>query len=165
MAYPGSQTNPNYPNAEFIMQAYPIGFKMIAYSGTSYFSLNATALNTTHYTVTIATLSNNSLTEITFSLVSFDRGLITANFTYYIDLILYNTIGNQSYNYGDLFASNQYMYRNGLSGAVHVQFKLTMTPTVAQYYYYNVTSTMNNLIVFRGFNHRKRVCPAGYNYY
>jgi hypothetical protein len=165
MAYPGSQTNLNYPNTEFIIQAYPIGFKMIAYSGTSYFSLNASAYNTTHYSISVATWANNSLIEIYFSVVSFDRAAITANYTYYIDIILYNTVGNQSYNFGDMFAANQYMYRNGLSGAVHVQFLFTMNASIAQSYYYSVTSTINDLIVFRGFNHRKRICPTGYNYY
>lgn len=78
---------------------------------------------------------------------------------------MYSVIGNSTNLYGDVFNASQYMFRNGMTGAVHVQFQLTMQPTNLTYYYYNFSSTTDDLIVSRGFNNRVRRCPSGYNYY
>ena len=114
--------------------------------------------------INVSKISNNILEKITYSIVSYDKA-ITNYYTIYIDNILFNIIGNGSYNYGDIVSDAKYLYRNGVMGACHIMFTLNGSLSQPFYFYYNYSSTTNNLIVFRGFNHRVRSCPSGYNYY
>lgn len=75
---------------------------MQASSGINHFTLNASVLNSTHLRLNVSTVGNNILSEIDFSLVCFDRTTITANYSVYIDVILYRMVGNISTNLGDV---------------------------------------------------------------
>ena len=50
-------------------------------------------------------------------------------------------------------------------GGVHVYLGLTLAPPKTFGYYYNVSSSINDQIVLRGFNNRVRSCPTGYTFY
>jgi hypothetical protein len=138
---------------------------MQAPSGLSLFSINASVLNSTHYSLNVSTVGDSVLWFIQFAVVSFDRTAIVANYTVYLDIILSRIVGNSSVNLGDNITNETYLYRNGLSGAVHVQFTLNGSQALPNYFYYNYSSTANDLIVFRGFNYRLRSCPANLSFF
>ncbi len=117
---PQGWSNSNYSNADTQVLAFTTGFQTRAHSGRSYVSINATILNITHYTVNISTISNNSLLEIDFSIIMFNRASIQANYTVYQDIMISNVIGNTSILIPPFISNDQYMFRNCLNGAVHI---------------------------------------------
>lgn len=120
MANPQGWSNSNYSNADTQVLAFPTGFQIKAHSGRSYVSINATILNITHYTLNISTISNNSLSALDFSIIMFNRAPIQANYTVYEDIMISKVIGNTSYLIPPFISNDQYMFRNCLTGAVHI---------------------------------------------
>ena len=145
--------------------AFPVAFQMQTPSLNSYFSINSTVFNSTHYSLNVSTAFDNILTKITYSVISFNKDFITNNNQAFVDIILGAYIGSASYNYGDNITTETYMYRNGVSGAVHVEFPLNGSQTQPNYFYYNFSSSPTSLAVFRGFNHRIPSCTGNLSLY
>ena len=120
MVNPQGWSNSNYTNADTQVLAFTTGFQLRAHSGRSYVSINATISNITHYLLNISTISNNSLSMIDFSVIMFNRASIQANYTAYEDIMISNVIGSTSYLIPPVISSDQYMFRNCLTGAVHI---------------------------------------------
>jgi hypothetical protein len=135
----------------------------MAQSGWSYFGVNATVLNSTSYNVNISTSGNNILYFIDFSIIMFNSADISANYTVYADIMMTSIVGNSTTFYPPMITASQYMFRNCLTGAVDINFKITGVALV--WYYYNYSSTNNNYLVWRTFNNRVRNCPANLSYY
>jgi hypothetical protein len=117
---PQGWSNANYSNADTQVLAFPTGFQLKPHSGRSFVSINATILNMTHYTLNISTISNNSLSGIDFSIIMFNRAPIQANYTVYEDIMIFNVIDSKTQLIPPFISSDQYMYRNCLTGAVHI---------------------------------------------
>lgn len=153
--------NNNFTGQDIQFIAFPTGFNVLPKSGRSYFSINASILNATHYSVNISTIGNNILYEISFSLLAFNRGVIMANYTVFIDLVLSTLIGNSTAYVTPPFTPQQYMFRNCLAGGIHAEY-----PATASFvYYYTMSSPANNFIIWRTFNNRVRSCPVNLTYY
>ena len=103
--------------------------------------------------------------EISYCLIAFDRTNITAGYVSYIDLIIFNVLGNTTKNIGDAVPNEMYLFRNALMGANHAQFQLNGSQTSPNYYYYAVSSASDTFTVWRGFNHRIRSCPSNLSYF
>lgn len=135
----------------------------MAQSGWSYFGINATVLNSTSYSVNISTSGNNILYFIDFSIIMFNSADISANYSVYDDIMMTSVVGNSTTYYPPVISASQYMFRNCLTGAVDISFKVTGVALV--WYYYGYSSTNNDYLVWRTFNNRVRSCPANFTYY
>jgi hypothetical protein len=156
--------NNNYATDDLHFIAFPYGFKLTTNSLQSILSINATALNATHFTVNISTGLANSLLLVDFSVLAFNRGEIMSNYSVYIDLMLSSVSGTNTTSQAGSLLPTQYIFRNSISGGIHLYFPLTGNPTSANYYYYSVSSPSNNQIVWRTFNNRVINC-SGLTYY
>lgn len=77
----------------------------------------------------------------------------------------YNSvIGNTTSYFPPTFTLEQYLYRNCLTGGVHVEFNVSAIVGMVGYYY-GVSSADDDLILWRTFNNRVRQCPTNYTYY
>jgi hypothetical protein len=157
--------NANYQSEDIQIQAFPIAFRLQAWSNRSSFSLNASLFNSTHYSLNVSTIDNDSLSEIAFSVLCFNRQILTMYYKVYVDLVLARIVGNFSTNLADVVTTDMYLYRNGIVGGVLVQFMLNGSQTNPNYFYYNYSSDSQSLVILRGFNHRVRQCPLGLDYY
>lgn len=60
-ANPQGWVNSAYASSDVQVLAFPIGYKIAAQSGRSYFSINATIINDSYYSVNISTMGTNKL--------------------------------------------------------------------------------------------------------
>lgn len=93
----------------------------------------------------------------------FNRAPLQVDYVAYQDIALFNIIGNTSYYFLPTITASQYMFRNCLTGAVHIEFNLVSVALVG--FYYGVSSANDDFIVWRTFNNRVRNCPANVSYY
>lgn len=100
---------------------------------------------------------------IDFSIIMFNRATIQSNYTVYEDIMISNVIGNTSYLIPPVISNDQYMFRNCLTGAVHIEF--TVLGVLMVGYYYSGSTANNTFFVWRTFNNRVRRCPANNSYY
>lgn len=136
---------------------------MIAQSGRSYFGINASVLNSTHYKVNISTSANNILNLLDFSIITFNSADIMANYSVFLDVMMSTVVGNTTYYTPPIISVSQYMYRNCLTGAIDINFNVTSVSTIG--FYYGVSTAKDDYIVWRTFNNRVRSCPANLTYY
>lgn len=162
-ANPEGWVNLAYASSDVQVLAFPIGYKLAAQSGRSYFSINATIVNENFYSVNISTIGTNKLSQLDFSVVMFNRAPLQADYVAYQDIALFNVIGNTSYYFLPTITASQYMFRNCLTGAVHIEFNLVSVALVG--FYYGVSSANDDFFVWRTFNNRVRSCPSNLSYY
>lgn len=161
---PKNWDNTNYSSLDVQVLAFPIGYQITPQEARSYFSINASIVNSTHFNANISTGGKNQLNILDFSIIMFDRTPIVANYSVYEDVAIFSVYGNGNVvYYNPTISTSEYMFRNCLTGAVHVEFNLSAVPYVG--YYYSYSTQANNVMVWRTFNNRKRSCPANMSYY
>ncbi len=160
---PTGWVNPNFSLTNTQVIVFPTGFQIAAQSGWSYFGINATLIDSSTYSVNISTSGNNILYFIDFSVIMFNSADISANYSVYVDIMTTSMVGNSTTYYPPVISPSQYLFRNCLTGAVDITFKVTGVAAV--WYFYNYSSTNNNYLVWKAFNNRVRSCPANLSYY
>lgn len=93
----------------------------------------------------------------------FNRAPLQVDYVAYQDIALFNVIGNTTYYFLPTISASQYMYRNCLTGAVHIEFNLISVALVG--FYYGYSSENDDFFVWRTFNNRVRSCPSNLSYY
>ena len=74
-----------------------MGFRMNCSHSRSYVSINATIYNSTHYSVIMATIDMNTIIQLDFSVLMFNRTAIMVNYVNYVDIYRTNVVGNTQY--------------------------------------------------------------------
>ena len=139
--------------------AFLMGFRTTCSDYRSYISINASVLNATHYSVDMATIDMNRVTQLDFSILMFNRTAIMATYINYVDIFITNMVGNTQYIIGSSSPANQYLYRNQIGGATHLVFNLSTSLGYNGYFYFN-SSANDSFYIWKNFIHRKRVCPT-----
>lgn len=136
---------------------------MIAQSGRSYFGINATIVNGSHYSVNISTFANNILSFLDYSIIAFNPADITSNYSVFLDVMTFSIVGNSANYTQPIITADQYQFRNCITGAVDIIFNVTSVAMIG--YYYSVTTANDNFLFWRTLNNRVRTCPANYTFY
>lgn len=68
----------------------------------------------------MATIETNSLTQLDFSILMFNRAEIMLNYVNYVDILVLNIVGNALVYVTPAIPNDQYIYRNQIGGGIHV---------------------------------------------